>query len=444
MSRPPRLDSRAVAARALQRVVDGGESLSRALPEESRVLAEARDRALAAELAYGVLRHLQRLEGMVAPLLRKPLTGKERVIHFLILAGAHQLLHLELPPHAALNETVAAARRLGRPWAVKLINGVLRNLQRRAAELATPLDDDPVTRFSHPRWMVERIRHDWPDRWEAILEANNRRAPMILRVNLRRTDRDPYGRMLEEAGLAWRPAPHTEAGILLERPVPPETLPGFAEGLVSVQDGAAQQAAGLLRLAPGQRVLDACAAPGGKSAHILERQPDLECLVALDEAPERLQRVAETLSRLCIDGGPAAVKLEAADAAETAGWWDGRPFHRILLDAPCTGSGVIRRHPDIKVLRRERDPAALAARQRRLLEALWPLLAPEGILVYATCSVFAEENRDQIAGFLARHEEAEPLPLEAAWGIESGPGRQILPGEQQMDGFFYAGLQRRG
>ncbi|RMD80777.1 MAG: 16S rRNA (cytosine(967)-C(5))-methyltransferase RsmB [Gammaproteobacteria bacterium] len=418
-------------------------------PAANRIADRAADRALTRELCLGALRWAPRLRALLPGLLHRPLPPREGLLEALLLVGLHQLLHLRIPDHAAVAATVEAARLLGRPRAAPLVNAVLRAAQRRRAALEAAWRDPaapPELRWAHPAWLVEALRRGRPQAWEAILEAGNRPAPMTLRVHRGRLDREAYRARLAEGGLAARPCRHAPEGLVLERPVPVEGLPGFAEGLVSVQDEAAQLAAGLLlpegRPARGLRVLDACAAPGGKAAHLLEGRPGLE-LVAVERDPGRLERLRGTLARLGLEA-----RLVLGDAAEPGGWWDGRPFHRILLDAPCSGTGVIRRHPDIKLLRRPEDVAALVRAQARLLEALWPLLAPGGRLLYATCSVLPEEDEEVVSAFLARHPEARALPLpvspQAPWGRPAGPGRLILPGEEGMDGFYYALLAKEG
>ena len=423
---------RSTAARALAQVL-AGRSLSAVLPTALAPLApEARP--LLQELCYGTLRWLGRLDALLSRLMRRPLKDKDADIRALLLSGLYQLEYMEIKPHAAVSETVAATAELGKPWARGLVNGVLRTYQRDRARLLGEVDRDEATALAHPRWLVEALQAAWPDRWAEIAAANNARPPMTLRVNLRQGSREAYLETLAAEGLEAQPAPHTEAGITLARPVSVERLPGFDQGRVSVQDGAAQLAAQLLAPQPGERVLDACAAPGGKTGHLLERGAGVE-LVALDSDPERLRRVEENLRRLDL---PA--QLIAGDAGAPETWWDGRPFDRILLDAPCSGTGVIRRHPDIKHLRRGEDIAPLAEQQGRILRALWPLLKPGGMLVYATCSIIPEENDRQVARFLESCRDARELPIAAEWGHTATAGRQILPGEDGMDGFYYACL----
>ncbi|QKT03493.1 16S rRNA (cytosine(967)-C(5))-methyltransferase RsmB [Ectothiorhodospiraceae bacterium 2226] len=429
-------DPRAAAATCLAEVLAQGRSLSAALPPQLAKLAPAQ-RALAQELAYGTLRYRPRLAPALARLLRRPLKRRDADVEALMLAGLYQLTYMRVPAHAAVAETVSATAALGKDWARGVVNAVLRRYGREQEALLAEVDRDPAARWAHPRWLVQALREAWPQQWEAICAANNAHPPMTLRVNARRGTREDYLARLAAAGIEARPGAHAPEAIVLAAPLGVEALPGFAAGDVSVQDAAAQLAAHVLAPAPGERVLDACAAPGGKTAHLLERCPDI-ALTAVDVDAERLARLRENLTRLGLEA-----HLVAGDAADPT-WWDGRPYDRILLDAPCSASGVIRRHPDIKTLRRPEDLPALAAQQAKLLEGLWPLLRPGGMLVYATCSVLPVENAEQVARFLAQHPEARPLPLDAAWGAPAGAGRQILPGADSMDGFYYARLCKGG
>jgi 16S rRNA (cytosine967-C5)-methyltransferase len=387
-------------------------------------------------LCYGVLRYYPRLAYLAAQLLNKPLKRKDLDVQQLILIGLYQLAYLKVPAHAAVAETVAATRLLGKDWATGLVNALLRGFQRGAAPLLAQADTDPVARYAHPAWWLTQLQSDWPAHWQDILAANNQRPPMTLRVNARHGSRDDYAARLQAAGIIAQPVAQAPQALTLENPVDVAQLPGFGEGAVSVQDAAPQLAAPLLELAPGQRVLDACAAPGGKTAHLLETEPSLHVL-ALDKDAQRLARVQDTLARLQL-----AADLCHGDAANPPDWWDGKAFDRILLDAPCSGSGVIRRHPDIKLLRTAQDILTLAQQQRCLLDALWPLLARGGILLYATCSVLMAENQHNLARFLADHTNAREQPIGADWGQAQTPGRQILPGENGMDGFYYARLMK--
>jgi 16S rRNA (cytosine967-C5)-methyltransferase len=427
--------ARDAAAQCLQQVLGSGRSLADLLPPLLTALPE-RERALCQELCYGVCRWQPRLEVLARLLLSKALKAKDLDIHCLILLGLYQLEGMNIPAHAAVAETVAAVKRRNKPWAGGLVNAVLRRYQREQAELNALIEADPVAASAHPKWLLEAIRSDWPEQWPAIVQANNERPPMTLRVNRRHHSRERYLALLKTAGIAALAAAHAPDAITLEQPVGVERLPGFTEGHVSVQDSAAQLAAGLLRLAPGQRVLDACAAPGGKTGHILESADGLE-VIAIDQEARRLQRVEENLQRLGLQAS-----LVVADAANPTPWWDGQPFDRILLDAPCSATGVIRRHPDIKLLRRAEDIAQLVKLQGQILQALWLLLKPGGLLLYATCSTLRRENEQQVANFLAGQEDARELTLQVAWGQRVSVGRQILAGQDGMDGFYYACLEK--
>ena len=426
-----RTNARTQAARAVAAVVRG-RSLADVMPRLSQAIPAAQ-RPLMRELAYGALRWHARLRAQVDALVKKPLRGKDADVDALLVIGLYQLQYLRVPEHAVVAETVEAARALGKSWAAGMVNGVLRSFQRRREELADAGSD--AARHGFPDWLWRRLRAAWPEDFDAVVAASNERAPMSLRVNLRHGSRDDYLARLTAAGIPARPSPVSPAGVVLDAPADVEALPGFAAGDVSVQDIAAQQAALLLDPQPGERVLDACAAPGGKTAHLLEHA-DCE-VMALDVDEHRLQRVGETLQRL----GLTAHTL-CADAARPVDWWDGRAFDRILLDAPCSATGVIRRHPDIRLLRRDADIERLAATQARMLDALWPLLAPGGMLLYATCSILPQENRDPVAAFLQRHGDAGLHDAPVSWGRDVAPGWQILPGEMQADGFYYALLRK--
>ena len=428
--------TRAAAARGIARVIEGG-SLNELLPAIIADLSDPADRGLLQELVYGTLRYAPRLEFILSQLLDRPLRKREPRVHALLLVGLYQILHTRIPPHAAVAETVEAARVMRKQWAAGLTNAVLRRFQREQEKLLAKADAHPVGRSAHPDWLLDALTDAWPDDVENIVAANNARGPMSLRVNSRRGSRDDYLERLSEAGIPATAHPLAADAIQLDSPCDVQALPGFVEGDVSVQDVAAQLAVDVLDPKKGERVLDACAAPGGKTAHIAERCPELEELVAIDKDEMRLDRVAENLARLEL-----AARLFPADAARPEEWWDEQPFDRILLDAPCSATGVIRRHPDIKLLRKKRDIEALASLQSRLLDRLWELLAPGGRLVYATCSVLPRENAQQIANFVERHDDVVPMPLAVDWGRSAGFGRQILPGEQDMDGFFYAVLAK--
>ena len=431
------LNARSRAARILVQVINDGRSLSEVLPAGLRIIDDPRERALVQELVYGTLRWHYRLRVVLGSLLKRPLKQRDGDLHCLLLSGLYQLSHMGLPSHAAVNETVQATREIGKEWASGLVNAVLRGYQRETACLNTVIEQSREARHAHPEWLIGVFQADWPADWEQILDAGNQRPPFSLRVNQRQIGRDDYLISLQQEGIKARSMKHADQGIIVDEPVPVEALPGFAAGRVSVQDGAAQLATGLLNLAAGQRVLDACAAPGGKTAHILESEPGLESLTAVELIPGRVRRIEDNLSRLGL-----VARVIQGDADNPEVWWDGRCFDRILLDAPCTATGVIRRHPDIKLLRRSQDITALASRQARLLGAMWPLLSDGGMLLYTTCSVVAEENDKQIGHFLSTHPNAEVTAIDAAWGRCCVHGRQILPGEEELDGFYFACIHK--
>lgn len=431
-------DARAAAAIALHRVRDRGQSLSRVLVQSPLPRPPA-DRALTQELVYGSLRHLPRLEALVGFLLNHPVKPSDRDLEALILIGLYQLTGMEMPPHAAVAATVEASRLIGKPDKAALVNALLRRFLRERDTLMAEVERLPSVRWLFPEWLLAALRQDWPEDWERIVAASNQRPPMSLRVNRLRTDRRAYAERLAGAGITARPIPGTEVGLMLDQPLPARDLPGFAEGLVSIQDGGAQLAAQLLDAQPGQRLLDACAAPGGKTAAILERAgPGLD-LVALDSDPARLVTLEEGLARLGL-----SARVERGDAADPRGDWAGLSYDRILLDVPCSATGVIRRHPDIKWLRRAADIPPLCELQGRMLDAAWGLLAPGGRLLYATCSLLAAENQDQVTAFLARTPGAGELPLPGEWGVPRDHGRQLLPTPGASDGFYYALLEKAG
>ncbi len=428
------MSPRLAAANALALVMAGKASLGSSLPAQLKQVA-ARDQGLAQELAFGTARWFYRLEALANRLLDKPLKAADRDLQALLLVGLYQLLYTRIPAHAAIDETVNAAKTLKKPWAKGMLNAVLRRAQREAEPLLAELEHDPMVRTAHPRWLQKRLKLDWPEHWEAVCAANNAHPPMTLRVNLGRTSRDDYLTQLNEAGLQAQPCEFSSAGVRLNQPSDVRQLPNFAEGHVSVQDEAAQLAAPLLDLKPGLRVLDACCAPGGKTCQILEQSADLSELVALDLEPARLTRVEENLQRLGL-----TATLKAADARDLNAWWDGKPFQRILLDAPCSATGVIRRHPDIKLARQATDISVLASLQGELLDRLWETLEVGGILVYATCSVLPEENSDVVAAFLGRQPGARELSINGAFGLAQPCGRQLLPLPDGHDGFYLAKL----
>lgn len=391
-------------------------------------------------LVYAALRELGRAEALrklLAP--RKPSPEVDALL-CLALALAWQDEGAPYEAHTLVNQAVEAAKRGSSTRAqAGFVNACLRRFLRERPALVAQTDTDPVARWNHPRWWIERLQREVPDHWQAILQANNRQAPMTLRVNIRKTTVAAFQARLQEAGIAaWR---NGEQGLTLAAPLPVQQIPGFAQGLVSVQDGAAQLAAPLLLRGlehqPGLRVLDACAAPGGKTAHLLELSAAE--VTALDIDPLRCQRITDNLARLGLQA-----RVQAADAGRPEAWWDGRPFDAILLDAPCTASGIVRRHPDVRWLRRESDVAQLAAQQARLLQTLWPLLKPGGRLLYCTCSVFRAEGEEQVQAFLAHNTRARLLPSPGHLWPTLGRKADAVTDNQfsDHDGFYYALLEK--
>jgi 16S rRNA (cytosine967-C5)-methyltransferase len=387
---------------------------------------DAGQRGAVFDIAHGTLRHLGLLRQVCALMLRKPLNPPQ--LEALLVATLYQLAFTRAAPYAVVDHAVRATEQAGWPWAKGMVNALLRRFLRERDDLLARARSTPEGRFSYPGWWLQRIRTTYPDRWESILDAGNELPKTTLRVNAQRSSRVDYMHALRQSGIDA--APVGDVGVMLSRPMPVTQIPGFACGLVSVQDAGAQLAARLLDLHAGQRVLDAFAAPGGKAAHILER--DAVHLVALDNDPARIERVHENLQRLGLEATTCC-----ADVAELDRWWDGQAFDRVLADLPCTASGVVRRHPDIKWLRRESDIAALAARASVLLDCLWRVLRPGGKLLVATCSVFQEENRDQVDDFVGRHADARRAPLPGQDSLDV----QLLPDERH-DGFYYALLER--
>lgn len=416
--------------------VSCGTSLDQALARYLLPAEVGRERepAFARALCYQSLRHGYSSAALLARLSTRP---PKPLLAALLRAALTELRLLATPEHAAVAESVAAARILD-AGAAGFTNAVLRRFLRERAMLEQDLSDDPQARWEHPAWLIEALQRDWPTQFESICANANQAAPMWLRVDPRQCTRQDYQSQLTALGIESKVVTQPPCALLLSSAAGVEQLPGFAEGRVSVQDAAAQQVVVVMAVSPGQRVLDACAAPGGKSAALAEQVSDLE-LTVIERDPQRCVRLRDTLQRCRV-----SAQLHIADAADTASWWDGRPFDRILIDAPCTGTGVIRRHPDIKFLRRASDVAALVREQARLLDALWPLLATGGRLTYATCSLLHQENQAQIAAFCQRTPSARVVPLSLAGFHSAGAGVQCLPGNGDQDGFFYAALQHSG
>jgi 16S rRNA (cytosine967-C5)-methyltransferase len=429
---------RALAAQCTFAVVEQGRSLTEELPKQ-QLKADAKDKGLLQELCYGVLRYLPELEHDVRQLMDKPLTGKQRLFHFLILVGIYQFKYTRIPDHAAVGETVAAAPILKNKRLKGLINGVLRNFQRQQQEQTTNTPNKPLPdaiKYNHPSWFIKKVQHAYPQHWQNILLANQQKPPMWLRVNQQHHSVDEYKVLLAQADIKVELVDEFSGAIQLSSAQDVNSLPGFEQGWVSIQDGAAQQAANLLNSQKNDNVLDCCAAPGGKTCHILERTANIT-MTAIDLMPQRLERVNENLARLNL-----TAKVIAGDAANPQDWWDKKQFDRILLDAPCSGTGVIRRHPDIKWLRKANDINVLTQLQQQIITNIWPLLKVGGTLIYATCSILPEENSEQIATFLANTTDAELQPISFTNKNISDIGWQILPDQQGMDGFYYAKIKK--
>jgi len=424
--------SRVAATRVLDAVLHRGRSLKLELATALPALADPRDRALVEAIVFAALRQRARYDAALAAWVPRPLGRRDAPLRALLHVGFAQLDALALPAHAAVASTVDAARALGRTHQANLVNALLRRAQRDGLPVG-----DPAAAW--PQWLLQRLRDDWGDDADAIITASAQPGPLWLRINRQRSSVDAFAQRLRDSRIEAATTPLCTDALRIDAPVPVSALPGFADGEVSVQDGSAQLVADAFAPPTGARVLDACAAPGGKAAHLLERDPSLR-LLALDVDAARLRSIAATFARLSI-GTTAA--LRQADAADVGAWWDGRPFDAILLDAPCSATGVVRRQPDILLHRREADIAALCATQARLLAALWPALAPGGTLLYATCSILREENDAQVAAFLARKADAVLEPLDAHFGRDTGNGSQRLPGEDGTDGFFYARLVKK-
>jgi len=415
-----------------------GQSLTEALRQPQQQVAE-RDRALLAELTYGVCREYFFLDALASLLFRQPMKKKDQDIHALVLSGLFQIMFTRIPIHAAIGETAGAARILKKPWAVAVVNGILRRFQREREQLTEQIEQQASVevRFNQPAWFIDDLYKAWPRQAEAILEGLKLRPPFTLRVNLQRCELSEYASVLAAKGLLSRPVSGIASALVLEKPVSVSQLPGFDDGLVSVQDAGAQLAAFFLDAQPGMRVLDACAAPGGKTGHLLEHTSNLE-LVAVDVDEGRLARVAENMQRLGF--GP---QLVVADASRPAEEWSKGGFDRILVDAPCTATGVMRRHPDIKLLRKPRDVKALVQRQKQILAEQWQLLKPGGKMLYATCSLLPQENDEQIGTFIKEHADARIVMLAFQKGISTLHGLQLLPDTRETDGFYYALLEKQ-
>ena len=425
---------RALIAQLLTQLLQHQGSIASRLPA-ALAQVEGRDKALFQEICYGTFRYQPQLDALSQILLRKPFRDDDLDIYALLISALYQIRNLSVGEHAVINETVEAAKQFDKPWAGKLLNAVLRRYQRESESLEATLKSSEVAQWNHPEWMIAKLKNNWPDQWQAILASNDQNPPMCLRVNRQKVEREAYIQQLADAGIEARAGQFSIDAIYLQTPCGVDKLPGFFDGLVSVQDEAAQLAAQLLAPKSGDRVLDACAAPGGKLCHLLEHTPDID-IEAVELEPRRAPRIEENLERL----GQQA-KLIIGDAASKE-WWSGALYDRILVDAPCSATGVIRRNPDIKALRRNEDIVPLANTQLAILDNLWDMLKPGGTLLYATCSIFPQENERVVERFLKDHIDASELKIDADWGVERPRGRQLFAQESGHDGFYYACLTR--
>jgi len=432
--------SRRLAFQWLSAVINDGRSvndiLSRAEVSEG---VGSKDISFAKQILFGSLRYFHQIKAILDQLLEKPLKQKDQDVWVILVMGIYQLRYMSVPDHAAISETVELCKRIKKPWASGLINACLRNYLRRVSEIETKLNHAKTFQTSHPNWIIRQIEDDWPERSQAILTANNQRAPMTIRVNTLKLARDQYLSQLSQHSISAQAHPLASDGIVLETPCDVFKLPGFESGQVTVQDAAAQLVVDWLDLKPEQRVLDGCAAPGGKTTHILQRQPSCQ-LVSVEMSETRLLRIEQTLERLGMQ-----CELKCSDILELENWWDGQLFDRILIDVPCSASGVIRRNPDIKLHRKKTDIAALVEIQSQILRKTWQLLKPGGKLVYATCSIFKLENQLQIENFLSENEARVadlPKSIDGKLQPSASVGLQIFPGDLQMDGFYLCGLEK--
>jgi len=429
------MEARLASIETLLKVVRDQHSLTAAI-EMTGVNISAEHKPRYQQMCYGLLRHYYSLQTILTSLLSKPLPAKHLDIKLLLMLGLYQILYMKVPDHAAVNQSVEMSKALGKNWAGGLVNGVLRHFLREQSECVAKLKNDPVYHSDHPRWLVSRIQSAWPQQSETIFASNNHQAPLTLRVNRQVLNRETFSVALAEAGIMSRPCYFVSDGVTLMEPMDVMSIPGFADGWFSVQDEASQIAAGLLELNNNLSVLDACAAPGGKSCHMLEVAPGID-LLSLEIDPKRSLRIVENAKRLGL-----AAQVVQGDALTPQRWWSGQQFDRILLDAPCTATGIIRRHPDIKLLRKSSDVDKLASQQSALLGCLWPLLKKDGLLVYSTCSILPEENHLPVANFISHTADAAEMEISESWGMRMPVGRQLLPAVDGHDGFYYARLRK--
>jgi len=397
------------------------------------------DRGFVKEICFGTIRYWIRLQAILKTLLEKPLKPEDKDVECLLCVGLYQLLFMSVPEYALVNETVTATRVLEKSWASGLVNKILR------IAIDKKNNDVLIARgitaeYSHPNWIIDKIKSAWPDHFDAILKANNQKAPLCLRVNTTKIPFDEYKKILDEHQIAYRCIPGLSHAIILENPMSVEKIPGFKNGLFSVQDACGQKVAEYLDIRSEHNILDACAAPGSKTTHILETCPAIKKLIAIDLSKNRLSKIKENIKRLQLPD--INVKLIAADVCDVNAWWDGELFDRILVDAPCSATGVIRRHPDIKLLRKKTDIKNLTEQQLTILGVLWPTLNKSGKLIYTTCSIFPDENENVIELFLSSHLDAKIISITNSWGLNLKHGQQVLTGDLDRDGFYYAIIQK--
>ncbi len=431
-------NSRAIAATIIEEVCYQGVSLSDAFlnPE---LKPHANDYGFIKEICFGTIRYWISLQALLKDLLKTPLKPEDKDIECLLCVGLYQLIYMNVPDYALVNETVTATRVLEKSWASALVNKIL--------HMAIEKNNEGVLKtrgitaqYAHPNWIIEKTKMAWPNDWEKILTANNQKAPLFLRVNKTKTTIENFEKLLSEQNIIYERVADLPYALLLPAPLPVEKIPGFQEGLFSVQDVSGQKVIDYLDIKSGQSILDACAAPGGKATHILEFCHDIKKYVGVDIHKTRLKKVSDNLKRLQLP--KRNVTLIAEDICNVNAWWDGDYFDRILVDAPCSATGVIRRHPDIKILRKKTDIKSLAQQQLKILESVWPTLNKSGKLIYTTCSIFPDENENVVDSFLSSHLDAKIIPIDNSWGICLKYGQQVLTGERDRDGFYYAIIQK--
>lgn len=430
---------RVAIVNVLQQITQQQRSMNQALPPLIKS-SDARDIGFIKDACFGVSRWYFQLKAIETELLHKPLRSKDSDVSCLILLGLYQLLYSNTPDYAVVSEAVSTCKDLKKNWASALVNKVLRKFIKTKTSILKKTENNEASHYAHPEWFILRLKKAWPKDWQSILISNNQKPPLTLRINQQKNSRNDYFALLNDADISAVCIDGLDCGITLTQPIPTKDIPQFSAGFCSVQDAAGQFAAMLLDLKKGQSVLDACAAPGSKACHILEIEPNLSKLTMLDKDAERLKKIRENITRLNLTNNNA--RLITSDATEIKTWWDGQAFDRILLDAPCSATGVIRRHPDIKLLRKDTDIEQQTLLQKQLLSTLWALLKPHGKLLYATCSVLPDENEAIISDFLQHTDDAKEINFILPFGTKQKHGWQILPSEHGPDGFYYCLLEK--